>query len=121
MELCYLRPFGNDGSRITSSSYDSETASTSNPLYSSAYGYDGLGRTAKVTISDFRPRTVSFANTLEGQVLLRKERSAAAADPEDRHYFAGGIQQGEITNNGNNDPDRVDWNYGDRCVIPELR
>ena len=99
-----------DGSRVTSSSYDSDTASTSNPLYSSAYGYDGLGRTAKVTISDFRPRTVSFANTLEGQVLLRKERSAAAADPEDRHYFAGGIQQGEITNNGNNDPDRVDWN-----------
>ena len=70
-------------------------------------------------------------------MLLRKERSAAAADPEDRHYFAGGIQHGEITNNGNNDPDRVDWNqsiltktcvipgitgnYGDRCVIPELR
>ena len=34
-----------------SSSYDSDTGSSSNPLFISTYSYDGLGRTAKVTIT----------------------------------------------------------------------
>ena len=63
-----------------------------------------------MTIGDGRPRTVSYASTLEGQILLRKERSSSSANPEDRHYFLAGVQQGELTNNGNNDPDRTDWN-----------
>ena len=99
-----------DGSRVASSTYDSDTGSSSNPLFNSTYTYDGLGRIAKVTISDGRPRTVSFADSLGGQVLLRKERSSSAANPEDRHYFVSGVQIAELTNNGNNDPERIDWN-----------
>ena len=58
---------------------------------------------AKVTIQDGRARTVSFAGNADGQVLLRKERSAASANPEDRHYFSAGVQVAELTNNGNNE------------------
>src|SRR6185295_19463012 len=36
-------------------------------------------------------------------------RSAASSNPEDQHYFASGAQYGELTNNGNNDPDLVDY------------
>jgi hypothetical protein len=47
---------------------------------------------------------VSFANTPEGQVLNRKERSEATTNPEDMRYFVSGRQVGELTNNGYEDP-----------------
>jgi len=67
-----------DGSRVISTTYDNDTGSIYNALFTSANGYDGLGRLSKATIQDGRPRTVSFANTADGKVLLRKERSSAS-------------------------------------------
>jgi YD repeat-containing protein len=98
-----------DGAQVASTTFDSDTGSSSNPVWTSTYAYDGLGRLASVRIDDGRPRTVSFASTPEGQVLNRKERSAATNNPEDQRYFISGRQIGELTSNGNNDPDKADY------------
>ncbi len=98
-----------DDARVSSSSHDADTDSGSDPVWTSAYHYDGLGRLASVGIADGRPRTVSFASAPGGQVLLRAERSAAAQNPLDQRYFVSGVQVGEITSNGNNDPERIDY------------
>ncbi len=98
-----------DDARVASSSHDADTDSGSDPVWTSTYHYDGLGRLASVGIADGRPRTVSFASAPGGQVLLRAERSAAAQNPIDQRYFVSGVQVGEITSNGNNDPERIDY------------
>jgi hypothetical protein len=98
-----------DEARVASSTHDADTDSGSNPVWTSSYHYDGLGRLASVGIADGRPRTVSFASAPGGQVLLRAERSAAAQNPLDQRYFVSGVQVGEITSNGNNDPERIDY------------
>jgi YD repeat-containing protein len=103
-----------DDARVSSSSYDGDTGSSSNPIFTSTYAYDGIGRLASVDIADGRRRTVSFAYTPEGLVLSRKERSAASTNPEDQHYFLSGMQVGELTSNGNNDPETID--YGQTLV-----
>jgi hypothetical protein len=69
----------------------------------------GWGGSPRSGIADRRPRTVSFASAPGGQVLLRAERSAAAQNPLDQRYFVSGVQVGEITNDGNNDPERIDY------------
>ena len=98
-----------DGAQLATSSFDSDTGSGSNTIFVSTYAYDGLGRVASVDIADGRRRTVSFAYTPEGQVLSRKERATASTNPEDMRYFAGGVQIGELTSNGNNDPLLADY------------
>jgi YD repeat-containing protein len=98
-----------DGAQLATSSFDSDTGSGSNTIFVSTYAYDGLGRVASVDIADGRRRTASFAYTPEGQVLSRKERATASTNPEDMRYFAGGVQIGELTSNGNNDPLLADY------------
>jgi YD repeat-containing protein len=107
-----------DGARISSTSFDGDTSTTSNTPFTSTYYYDSLGRVGSVDIADGRRRAVSFAYTPEGQVLNRKERSAAtgaSANPEDQHYFVNGAQYGELTSNGNSDPELA--NYGDSLTM----
>jgi hypothetical protein len=98
-----------DNALVSSSSHDGDTDNGSNPLFSSTYAYDGRGRLASVNIADGRARTVSFASSAEGQVLRRAERSASASNPEDQYYFLDGRQVGELTNNGANDPAKLDY------------
>jgi YD repeat-containing protein len=87
-----------DDARVWTSTYDSDTGSGSNPLFTSTYSYDGLGRLASVSIADGRPRTVTFTNNPNGQVLSRIESSAAASNPADYYYFVDGVQIGEVSN-----------------------
>jgi hypothetical protein len=54
---------------------------------------DGQGRIASVDIADGRRRTVSFANTPEGQILNRKERSEASTNQRWRLLFAADHQR----------------------------
>lgn len=98
-----------DGARIGTTTYDKDTGSGSNPLWTSTYNYDGVGRVASVAIDDDRDRTVSFAYAPEGQILNRRERSAATNNPQDQRYFVNGQQVGEITSDGNNDPSLADY------------
>jgi YD repeat-containing protein len=97
-----------DGARIASTTYDFDTAN-SGTNWTSTYYYDGIGRLASVGIDDQRDRTVSFAYTPEGQILNRKERSAASANPEDQRNFVAGAQVGELTSDGNSDPTLEDY------------
>jgi YD repeat-containing protein len=95
--------------QVSSSTHDSDTGSGSNALWTSTYYYDGLGRLGSVDIADGRRRSVSFASNPGGQTLSRIERSAATNNPNDFYYFVDGAQVGEMTNNGNYDPTRLDY------------
>ena len=59
-------------------------------------------------IDEGRDRTVGFAYAPEGQILNRRERSAASLNPEDQRYFVDGRQIGELTSDGNEDPSHED-------------
>ena len=98
-----------DGPQILTSTFDGDTSTGANTVGVSTYYFDGAGRIASVDINDGRRRTVSFAYTPDGQTLLRKERSAAATNPEDQRLFLSGMQVGELTNNGNYDPSFHDY------------
>lgn len=101
-----------DGARVSSTSFDGDTGTTSNTIFTSTYYFDALGRVGSVDIADGRRRAVSFAYTPQAQALNRKERSAAtgaSANPEDQHVFVNGAQYGELTSNGNYDPEVQDY------------
>ncbi len=115
---------------MSSSTHDSNTGSGSNPLFTSTYSYDGLGRLASVYIADGRPRTVTFTNNPNGQVLSRIESSAAAKNPADYYYFVDGVQVGELSNNGNHDLSRAtysetfvtrNWNFNQNMTSQPFR
>ena len=103
-----------DDARLSSSSYNPDTYYST--TQASTYAYDGEGRIAYVDIADGRRRTVSFASAAGGQVLQRTERSAATANPEDHYAFLDGRQVAFVTNNGNNDPTRMDYSQGIRTA-----
>lgn len=50
---------------------------------------------------------MSFVNDLEGRVLQRHEADAntSTGDPHELHYYFGGIQLGDVSNNGTSDID----------------
>jgi YD repeat-containing protein len=96
-----------DGAVVSSSSYKPDVNSST--TWTSTYYYDALGRLGSVDIADGRRRTVSFAYSPEGQVLNRKERSAASVNPEDQYLYLNGTQIGFLTSNGNGDPARSDY------------
>ena len=77
-----------DDARIATTSLDNnphkQQPTSSRPIISIG------GPVAAVDINDGRRRTVCFAYAPEGQVLNRKERSAASANPEDQRYFISG-------------------------------
>ncbi len=119
-----------DEARVASSTHDSNTGSGSNPLFTSTYTYDGLGRLASVYIADGRPRTVTFTSNPNGQVLSRIESSAAAKNPADYYYFVDGVQVGELSNNGNHDLSRAtysetfvtrNWNFNQNMTSQPFR
>ena len=93
-----------DAAEIGAITYKPNSTTT----YTTTNHYDGLGRLAWSHIADGRPREVSFLHDSEGRVLQRVEKSAAATNPEDWHYFVAGRQIGSLTSND----DMVD-NYTD--------
>jgi hypothetical protein len=83
-----------------------------------------------VYIADGRPRTVTFTNNPNGQVLSRIESSAAANNPADYYYFVDGVQVGEVSNNGNHDLSRAtysetfvtrNWNFNNNLTSQPFR
>ena len=75
----------------------------------SSFVYDTTGRLSAVSISDGRPRTVTYVTNAEGQILSRREadNNAAAGDPRQLRYQFEGRQLGEVSNDGPSDTDYV--------------
>jgi LysM repeat protein len=87
-------------------------------VWTSTYTYDGNGRLTSVGIADGRPRTVSFINDANGQVMQRDEAdSLSGGDPRELHYYFGGIAVGDVGNNGTSDVDYV-TSIADHRAVP---
>ncbi|WP_109807729.1 RHS repeat protein [Sphingosinithalassobacter portus] len=92
-----------DGAVQNKVEYDSDTGTTSNQVYVSTYSYNGSGQLKSAHINDGRPRTVTYLNAADGQVLRRDESdssSATVGDPHELWYRFGGKQIGYVGNNG---------------------
>ncbi len=89
-----------DGAVQGLSTFDNDIA-INNTLYTSTYRYDANGHLKQVQINDGRPRSVSFANNAEGQILLRREQdNLATGDPSEFRFYLNGQAIGLIGNNG---------------------
>ena len=68
--------------------FDSDTGSSSNPVYTTTFTYGASGQLTSVDIGDGRPRTITFTNDMNGQVdpprrgrLAGQRRSARGLVP----------------------------------------
>lgn len=98
-----------DEGKQLSTSYDRDTDSSSNSIYTTNYVYDGLGRLQRALINDGINRTVHFAVTADEQILLRDVNNSGANDPEDHHIFINGRQVGEWTSDDGKNIDNLDY------------
>lgn len=90
-----------DGAIQSGISYDSDTGSASNALWTTAYTLDGSGHVTSARIVDGQPRTVTFVTDQSGMVVSRAEaHDAGGNEPRSLHYLFGGQQMGTASNNG---------------------
>ncbi|WP_371397596.1 polymorphic toxin-type HINT domain-containing protein [Fretibacter rubidus] len=90
-----------NGAVQSSTSYDANTASSSNTLSSTSYSYSKSGVLVSARISDGRARTVTFTNDNQGQTIRRDESdNKAGGDPHEIWYRYGGTEMGYVGNNG---------------------
>ncbi|WP_197279280.1 LysM peptidoglycan-binding domain-containing protein [Novosphingobium sp. AAP1] len=76
--------------------------------WTSTFYYDTSGRLTSVYAQDGRPRTISFINDANGQVLQRDENdNQSGGDPRELHFYFNGLRVGDISNNGTSDVDYV--------------
>lgn len=96
-----------DGAVQSQVRYDSDTGSSSNAIFTSSYKYDAFGRLTSTAVNDGRPRTVSYTNDVNGQVIRRDEAdNTSGGDPHELYYRLAGKQLGAVGNNGT---DNVDY------------
>ncbi|GAA4035711.1 DNA/RNA non-specific endonuclease [Parerythrobacter jejuensis] len=91
-----------DGAVQSRVDYDGDTGTSSNTVYKSTYNYDSFGVLQSAQINDGRPRSVTYINNAEGQVISRKERDNKydKGDPSEIYYRFGGKELGRVGNNG---------------------
>jgi len=84
---------------VTSFTPDVSQPST---VWTTTYGYNARGMLISANIQDGRPRTVTFLNNNEGQIMLRKEHdnNSSLGDPIESHYYFDNQGLGVISNNG---------------------
>jgi LysM repeat protein len=88
--------------------------------WTSTFYYDTSGRLTSVYAQDGRPRTISFVNDANGQILQRAEADnrypsnprdpdsadyKTTGDPHELHFYFNGLRVGDISNNGTSDVD----------------
>ncbi|MGQ0660912.1 LysM peptidoglycan-binding domain-containing protein, partial [Sphingosinicella sp.] len=66
------------------------------------YVLNGSGQLLSATISDSRPRTITYTNDMAGQIIRRDEAdtNSSAGDPHEIWYRFDGRQLGMVGNNG---------------------
>jgi hypothetical protein len=98
-----------DGAIQSGISFDSDTGSSTNALWTTTYGLDASGHVTTATIADGQPRTANFLTDQNGMVIERTEtknsgNTTSAGSPTTLHYLFGGQQIGEASNNGTDPP-----------------
>ncbi|MDE2596480.1 MAG: LysM peptidoglycan-binding domain-containing protein, partial [Sphingomonadales bacterium] len=74
--------------------------------YGSTFYYDVNGHLTSVYVNDGRPRSVTYTNDANGQIMVRREQdNTTNGDPKQVWWYFDGKQVGTVTNNGNDDPD----------------
>jgi trimeric autotransporter adhesin len=89
-----------DGAVQSSTSYDSDTGSSTNPVYTTTYALSASGVITSASIADAHTRTVTYINDLNGQVIRRDEADSLSTkgDPHAVFYRFNGR---EISINSN--------------------
>jgi hypothetical protein len=87
-----------DGAVLDYLSYTKSGQSTS----TTDYVLNGSGQLLSATISDSRPRTITYLNDMAGQVIRRDEAdgNSSTGDPHEIWYRFDGKQLGMVGNNG---------------------
>ena len=74
--------------------------------YTTTYYYDANGHLTFAYVADGRPRSITYVNDANGQVLVRSEvDNKTTGDPKQVWWYFDGKQVGTTGNNGNDDPD----------------
>lgn len=84
---------GRDGALIQTVTNDTDTGSSSNPLWTTNYSYDRRNDLLLADVNDGRPRDVAYITDLGGQIIQRKETFNATPTgptPFERHTRFGG-------------------------------
>ena len=83
--------------------FDSDTGSGSNPLYTTTLTLDALGRAKSAVVADGLPKSVSYVLDGAGQIVRHDESrnsNPSAAAPHEVFYRFAGHQIGMIGNDG---------------------
>ncbi len=102
-----------DSAQQAGVSFDSDTGSATNTIFTNQFQYDVNGHLTSVNISDGRPRNVTYITDASGQIIKRTEADNIAynastqkgGDPIQAWWFFDGKQVGTTGNNGNDDPE----------------
>ncbi|MEN2793487.1 DUF4214 domain-containing protein [Sphingomonas oligophenolica] len=73
--------------------------------WTTTYSYDSSGHVTQAHIADGQPRDANFVTDQNGQIIDRLEvklsgNTTSAGNPHAVHYNFGGLQMGEVGNNG---------------------
>lgn len=100
-----------DGAIQSSVTYDSDTASGSNPNYTTNYSPNGFGQIASVAVNDGVAKSIDYVLDVSGQIVRRDETRVGnqnQAAPHEVFYRYGGKQMGMVGNNGTFDTGYVE-------------
>jgi YD repeat-containing protein len=86
-----------DGAQQQTIGNDNDNNGTTD--WTTTYSYDPSGRAGSVYIADGRPRGVSLATDQNGMIVDRTE-AASGGTPRTLRYVFGGMQMGEVGNDG---------------------
>jgi YD repeat-containing protein len=79
---------------------------SSGTTYGTDLNYDYNGHLTSAYVNDGRPRSVSYINDANGQVMVRREQdNTGSGDPKQVWWYFDSRQVGTSGNNGNVDPD----------------
>jgi YD repeat-containing protein len=97
-----------DGAKQAGTTYDKDTGSSSNSLWTTTLSYDGFGRLTQARVLDGRDRTLTYVTDAEGTILRRNEDFDSTTDtPREAYYMFDGIRVGDISNSGTSNIDYV--------------
>jgi YD repeat-containing protein len=97
-----------DGAAESGETYDSDTGNSGNTLWTSTLAYDQRHNLTSAGILDGTNHSVSYEDNIDGQVTHRLESvNPGAPAPDEFFYYFGGIQIGDISNNGTSNTDYV--------------